>query len=174
MMYFFSQKSATLKASENQTNYKELQNTKTIDSKESQYKNTSVYFCNKKKESQKDKQEDDISMKVDKNITIVRSLDSSCNPQKTITAGDHKNYKPKGEKNEKSIFLRGDSMVKHLNGWEISKKLNKNCKVFVKTFSGAKTACAHNYVNPSVRAVRIISSFTLVQITCGPINHQKR
>ena len=91
-------------------------------------------------------------MKVDKNITIVRSLDSSCNPQKTITAGDHKNYKPKGEKNEKSIFVRGDSMVKHLNGWEISKKLNKNCKVFVKTFSGAKTACTHNYVNPSVRS----------------------
>ena len=69
---------------------------------------------------------------------IVRSLDSNCNPQKTILAGDHKNDKPKGEKNEKSIFVIGDSMVKHLNGWEMSKKFNANCKVFVKTFSGAK------------------------------------
>ena len=43
-------------------------------------------------------------------------------------------------------------MVKYLNGWEISKNFNKNCKVFVKTFSGAKTACTHNYVNPSVRS----------------------
>ena len=66
-------------------------------------------------------------------------------------AGDHKNDKPKGKKNEKSIFIIGDSMVKYLNGWEMSKKLNANCKVLVKTFSGAKTACMHDYVKPSVR-----------------------
>ena len=82
-------------------------------------------------------------------MAIVRPLDSNCNPQKTILAGDHKNDKPKGEKNEKSIFVIGDSMVKHLNGWEMSKKLNANCKVFVKTFSGAKTTCMHDYVKPS-------------------------
>ena len=43
-------------------------------------------------------------------------------------------------------------MVKHLNGWEMSKKLNANCKVFVKTFSGAKTTFTHDYVKPSVRS----------------------
>ena len=32
------------------------------------------------------------------------------------------------------------------------KKLNANCKVFVKTFSGAKTTCMHDYVKPSVRS----------------------
>ena len=37
---FISQKTATLKAPENQTNYKQIQNTKTIDSKESQKKKT--------------------------------------------------------------------------------------------------------------------------------------
>ena len=31
-----------------------------------------------------------------------------------------------------------DSMVKHLNGWEMSIQLNANCKAFVKNFSGAK------------------------------------
>ena len=41
---FFSQKAATLKTPENQTNYKQLQNTKTIDSKESQNKNTPGCF----------------------------------------------------------------------------------------------------------------------------------
>ena len=60
-------------------------------------------MCNKEKESQKDKQEEGTSKKVNKNMVIVRSLDSSCNPQKSITAGDHKNDKPKGEKNEKSL-----------------------------------------------------------------------
>ena len=31
-----------------------------------------------------------------------------------------------------------DSMVKHLNGWEMSIQLNANCKAFVKNFSGEK------------------------------------
>ena len=84
-------------------------------------------------------------------MAIVRSLDSYCNPQKTNLANDHKNDTPKREKNEKSIFVIGDSMVKQLNGWEMSKKLNANCKVFVKTFSGAKRTCMHDYVKPSVR-----------------------
>ena len=149
---FFSQKVATLKTPENQTNYKQLQNTKTIESKESQNKNTPGCFCNKENESQKDKQVEDISKKANKNIAIIRSLDNSCNPQKRITADDHKNDKPKGEKNEKSIFVIGDSMVKHLNGWEMSKKLNVNCKVFVKTFSGAKTTYMNDYAKPSVRS----------------------
>ena len=85
-------------------------------------------------------------------MTIVISLDSTRNPKKTITADDHKNDKSKGKKNEKSIFVIEYSMVKHLNGWEMSKKLNANCKVFVKTFSGAKTTCMHNYVKPSGRS----------------------
>ena len=42
-------------------------------------------------------------------------------------------------------------MVKHLNGWEMSKKINVNCKVF-KTFSGAKTTCMKDYLKPSVRS----------------------
>ena len=85
-------------------------------------------------------------------MAIVKSLESSCNPQKTTTSSDHKNDKPRGEKNEESIFVIGDSMVKHLNEWEMSKKLNTNCKVFVKTFSGAKTTCMHDYVKPSGRS----------------------
>ena len=101
---FFSQKAATLRAPENQTNHQQQQNTKTIDSKESQNENTPGCFCNKEKESQKDKQEEDTFKMVNKNMAIVRSLDSSCNPQKTITADDHKNDKPKGEKNKKSIL----------------------------------------------------------------------
>ena len=40
-------------------------------------------------------------------------------------------------KTEKSIIIFGDSMVKHLNEWEISKRLISDCKVYVKQFSGA-------------------------------------
>ena len=40
-------------------------------------------------------------------------------------------------KTEKSVIIFGDSMVKHLNEWEISKRLISDCKVYVKQFSGA-------------------------------------
>ena len=53
---FFSQKAATLETPENQKNYKQLQNTKTIESKDSQNKNTPGCFCNKEK-TRKDKQD---------------------------------------------------------------------------------------------------------------------
>ena len=135
----FSKQEATLIAIENQTNYKQLQNTKTIDSNKNQNKNTPGCFCNKEKESQKDKQEEDSFKKVNKKMVIARSLNSSCNPQKTITAFHQKNEKPKREKNEKSTFVIGENIVNNLNGWEITKKLNSNCNVFFKTSSGAKT-----------------------------------
>ena len=62
----------------------------------------------------------------------VRSLGSSCNPQKTITADDHKNDKSKGAKNEISIFVIVDSMAKHLNGWENLFRYKNNMNNFVK------------------------------------------
>ena len=45
-------------------------------SRASQNTNTPGCFCNKEKESQIEKQEGDISKKVNKNMAIVRSLDS--------------------------------------------------------------------------------------------------
>ena len=45
--------------------------------------------------------------------------------------------KTKSKKKGKSVFILGDCMVKHLNGWETSKKI-KNCKVHVRNFPTAK------------------------------------
>ena len=42
-------------------------------------------------------------------------------------------------------------MIKHVNSWEISRKLQRNCKVYVKHFSGAKTKCMKDYINHSQR-----------------------
>ena len=101
---------------------------------ENKNKNAPGCVGNKKKESQEEKQEEYISKKASKSITIARSLDSSGNPPKSITV---KNDKPKGEKDGKSIFVIGNSKIKLLNGCKMSKKVNTNCKVFVKTFSGS-------------------------------------
>ena len=37
-------------------------------------------------------------------------------------------------------------MIKHVNGWEISRKLQGNCKAYVKHFSAAKTKCMKDYI----------------------------
>ena len=42
-------------------------------------------------------------------------------------------------------------MLKHLNGWEMSKKVKSDCKIFVKHFSGATTNCMEDYTKPSLR-----------------------
>ena len=60
------------------------------------------------------------------------------------------NFNEQGAASEK--LRLGGSMVKHLNGWEMYKKMNANCKVFVKTFSGAKTTSMNDYVKPSERS----------------------
>ena len=53
-------------------------------------------------------------------------------------------------KNERSVIILGDSIVKYINGWEISERLPQ-CKVYVKHFSGAKTHCIKDYLKPSLR-----------------------
>ena len=42
-------------------------------------------------------------------------------------------------------------MIKRVNGWEISRKLQENCKVYVKHFSRAKIKCMKGYIKPSQR-----------------------
>ena len=47
-------------------------------------------------------------------------------------------------------MILGDSMIKALNGWEMSQDLN-NCKVAVRKSSSATVKCMEDYVNPSLR-----------------------
>ena len=39
-----------------------------------------------------------------------------------MTVDDLKNDKPKEQRKEKPIFVTGDSIAKHLNGWEVQKQ----------------------------------------------------
>ena len=52
----------------------------------------------------------------------------------------------------KSVIIIGDSMIKHVNGWDLSKKLKPKCKVMVRSFPGATAQCVNDYVKPSIRA----------------------
>ena len=55
----------------------------------------------------------------------------------------------KNDKKEKSVIILGGSMVKHINGWDISKKLTW-CKVYVKDLSIAKTQYMKDYLKLSL------------------------
>ena len=48
------------------------------------------------------------------------------------------------------MFILGDSIVKHKNGYDISRQI-ENCRVYVKGFPGAKTECMKDYAQPTTR-----------------------
>ena len=67
----------------------------------------------------------------------VNSVENIMNNERTDKA-------PSGEK---SVFIVGDSIIKHINGYEISGKL-ENCKVFVRSCHGATIRFLEDHVKP--------------------------
>ena len=88
------------------------------------------------KRSKKMKEKEKVENKIPQDSTLGKGKDKYNNVNKSDTA-------------EKNVIL-GDSIVKHVNGWEIAKKL-PNCKVYAKSFSGAKVRCMKDYLKPSLR-----------------------
>ena len=48
------------------------------------------------------------------------------------------------------VFIAGDNIVKHIRGYELSRKM-ENFKVYFKSFSGATVMCIEDYVKPTQR-----------------------
>ena len=59
-------------------------------------------------------------------------------------------FKKAPENKNKRVFILGDSIVRHINGYDISCQI-ENCRVYVKGFPGAKTECMKNYAQPTTR-----------------------
>ena len=53
------------------------------------------------------------------------------------------------KKKNKTIYILGDSMVKHVEGWQLSKSTYQN--VYLRSFTGAKVKCMKDYVKPCIR-----------------------
>jgi len=75
------------------------------------------------------------------------------NKRKGILKEKTKNDKPinrnsKSNDERKVVSILGDSIVKELNGYEMS---NTDTRVIVKSFSGATTACMQDYIKPSMK-----------------------
>ena len=83
------------------------------------------------------KEKEKVENKIPQDSTLGKGKDKYNNVNKSDTA-------------EKNVVILGDSIVKHVNGWEIAKKL-PNCKVYAKSFSGAKVRCMKDYLKSSLR-----------------------
>ena len=42
-------------------------------------------------------------------------------------------------------------MVKHIEGWKLRKKTDRNHKIYVRSFPGAKVKCMKDYAKPCIR-----------------------
>ena len=58
------------------------------------------------------------------------------------------NYESKSVK--KKVFILGDSIIKHVKSYSLSKSLD-NCKVYVKDFPGVRFRCMKDYVRRTTR-----------------------
>ena len=51
---------------------------------------------------------------------------------------------------QKKVIILGDSIVKHVRGYDLSHSL-KSCKLHVKKFRGARVKVMQDYIKPSLR-----------------------
>ena len=60
------------------------------------------------------------------------------------------NINNESKSTKKKVFILGDSIIKHVKRYSLSKSLD-NCKVYVKDFPGARVRCMQDYVRPTIR-----------------------
>ena len=94
----------------------------------------------KKKKKKKDHNEE-LSNNEDK------SKQRSNNNNKTID----NNSITSPSKSKETVFILGDSMVKKVNGFHLTKHIKHKYLVKVRSFSSAKTRCMHDHVKPTMR-----------------------
>ena len=108
------------------------------------------------KEGDTGKQEEETKKKTEKEeLPDVDETKKEKDKGNLIENAENNNEKSKtqynsDEKSQKDVIILGDSIAKHLNGWEMTREL-KNCKVKVMWFSGATADCMTDYMKPSLR-----------------------
>ena len=90
--------------------------------------------------------------KINKNGNNNNNSNNNENSNKNKSSNDNKvNSTPSSPTSKETVFILGDSMVKKLNGFLLTRKLNHKCLVKVRPFNSAKVRCMHDHVKPTVR-----------------------
>ena len=84
---------------------------------------------------------------------LHKNADNASTKENADNSEDNSSIKSRdiNSKSKRPTVIWGDSMLKHLNSWEMSKKVKSDCQIFVKHFSGATTNCMKDYMKPSLR-----------------------
>ena len=64
---------------------------------------------------------------------------------------NNNNRNSNNENTKQTVFILGDSMVKKVNGFFMTKDIKHKYLVKVRSFSSAKTRCMHDHVKPTIR-----------------------
>ena len=70
-----------------------------------------------------------VDFTVEKSNEIEKDLSNNTDKRNPKSENKQVIIKNNDTKTQKSVIILGDSMVKHINGWEISKRLQSDCKV---------------------------------------------
>ena len=81
-----------------------------------------------------------------KKSTNVVVLTESSNSDNIRNASRNTNTK-----DIKKVFVLEDSMIKHVQGWDITKRIDNKRKIYVRQFSASKVDCMKNYMKPCIR-----------------------
>ena len=65
----------------------------------------------------------------------------------------NRNNENKNYKNKTNVYILGDSIVKKLNGYLLTRKIKHKHLVKVRSFSGAKISCMRDHVKPTLRDI---------------------
>ena len=63
------------------------------------------------------------------------------------------NNENRNNKSKTNVYILGDSMVKKLNGFSLTRKIRHKHLVKVRSFSGAKISCMTDHVKPTLRGI---------------------
>ena len=118
-----------------------------VDNEKDEGRNKPIELKNVTKRKKKKKKKKDHSEELD-NINI-KEHDKSNRHNKIDS--DTRNASP--SKTKKSVFILGDSMVKKVNGFYLTKDIKHKFLVKVRSFSSAKTRCMYDHAKPTIREV---------------------
>ena len=86
------------------------------------------------------------------NGSINSNSNNNENNSNNKSSNDNKvNSTPSSPTSKETVFILGDSMVKKLNGFLLTLKLNHKCLVKVRPFNSAKVRCIYDHAKPTFR-----------------------
>ena len=136
-----------------------------VDNKKDEGRNKPIELKNVTKRKKKKKKKKDHSEELDN--SNIKEHDKSNRHNKIDT--DTRNASP--SKTKKSAFILGDSMVKKVNGFYLTKDIKHKFLVKVRSFSSAKTRCMYDHAKPTIREVN--PEHIILHVGTNDLNSEK-